>query len=99
VFSKMGPTILFKLINGVFSMKCFSGKTLLAVSFGASLALTACGGGGSSKSGRTTPAAEQPITSGYSEVEGPLDAVQQPLSEQVITSWPEQRQAHRWKER
>jgi hypothetical protein len=81
----MGPTILFKLINGVFSMKCFSGKTLLAVSFGASLALTACGGGGSSKSGRTTPAAEQPITSGYSEVEGPLDAVQQPLSEQVIT--------------
>ncbi|AMO69690.1 hypothetical protein DOK_15409 [gamma proteobacterium BDW918] len=66
-------------------MKCFSGKTLLAVSFGASLALTACGGGGSSKSGKTTSEEEQPVTSSYSEVEGPLDVVQQPLSEQVIT--------------
>ena len=70
-------------------MKCFSGKTLLAVSFGASLALTACGGGGSSKSGKTTSAAEQPVTSSYSEVEGPLDVVQQPLSEQVITQLAE----------
>lgn len=66
-------------------MKYFlSGKTLLAVTFGASLALTACGGGG--KSGKTAaPAGEQPVTSSYSEVDGPLDAVQQPLSEQLIT--------------
>ncbi len=65
----------------------FSNKTLLAVGFGASLALTGCGGGsggGGSKAGGATPA-EQPVTSGYSEVDGPLDAVQQPLSEQVIT--------------
>jgi|TARA_R110001583_G_scaffold3296_2_gene21493 hypothetical protein len=67
-------------------MKDFlSGKTLLAMTFGVSLALAGCGGssgGGSPSQGSS--ADEQPVTSGYSEVEGPLDAVQQPLSEQVI---------------
>ena len=67
-------------------MKDFlSGKTLLAMTFGVSLALAGCGGssgGGSPSQGSS--ADEQPVISGYSEVEGPLDAVQQPLSEQVI---------------
>ena len=65
-------------------MKYFlSGKALLAVTFSASLALASCGGGGS-KSSTSTPRGAQSVTSGYSEVEGPLDVVQQPLSEQII---------------
>ncbi|MDF1693180.1 MAG: hypothetical protein P1U47_12440 [Zhongshania sp.] len=70
----------------------FLSKTLLAVGFSASLALTGCGSSSSSsnKPSNNTPPAEeqeqeQPVTSSYSEVDGPLDAVQQPLSEQVIT--------------
>lgn len=67
-----------------------SNKGLLALTFSASLVLTGCGGGGggggskSAGSGNGDGGGSQPITSSYSEVEGPLDAVQQPLSEQVI---------------
>lgn len=70
--------------------KLLSNKGLLALTFSASLALTGCGGGGgggSSKSGNgggDGGGSNEPLTTSYSEVEGPLDAVQQPLSEQVL---------------
>ena len=71
--------------------KLLSNKGLLALTFSASLALTGCGGGGggggSSKSGNgggDGGGGNEPLTTSYSEVEGPLDAVQQPLSEQVL---------------
>lgn len=71
--------------------KLLSNKGLLALTFSASLALTGCGGGGggggSSSSGNGSGdggGSNEPLTTSYSEVEGPLDAVQQPLSEQVL---------------
>lgn len=68
--------------------KILSNKGLLALTFSASLALAGCGGGSSHSGGSPSSGNgggnEEPITSGYSEVEGPLDAVQQPLSEQVL---------------
>ncbi|WP_339676124.1 hypothetical protein [uncultured Zhongshania sp.] len=67
--------------------KVFFNKGLLALTLSAGLVLTGCGGGSSSNRGGSSGGgggAEQPITNGFSEVEGPLDAVQQPLSEQVL---------------
>ncbi len=48
--------------------------------FSAALALTACGGGG----GGSSSASAKNEQATYQGVEGPLDAVQQPLSEQVL---------------
>lgn len=71
--------------------KLLSNKGLLALTFSASLALTGCGGGGggggsssSGNGGGDGGGSNEPLTTSYSEVEGPLDAVQQPLSEQVL---------------
>ncbi|MBW2940412.1 hypothetical protein [Zhongshania aquimaris] len=66
--------------------KVFFNKGLLALTLSAGLVLTGCGGGSSGNRGGPSGGggAEQPITNGFSEVEGPLDAVQQPLSEQVL---------------
>ncbi len=52
-------------------------KGMAASILGASLVLTACGGGGGGSGSSAEP-------SSYSGVEGPLDAVQEPLSEQVF---------------
>ncbi|CAA0094858.1 hypothetical protein [Zhongshania aliphaticivorans] len=72
--------------------KLLSNKGLLALTFSASLALTGCGGGGGGGGGSSSSGngggdgggSNEPLTTSYSEVEGPLDAVQQPLSEQVL---------------
>ena len=67
--------------------KVFFNKGLLALTLSAGLVLTGCGGGSSSNRGGPSSGGggtEQPMTNGFSEVEGPLDAVQQPLSEQVL---------------
>ncbi|MBD2858047.1 hypothetical protein IB286_03435 [Spongiibacter sp. KMU-158] len=58
-------------------LKEFVNKGLAASVLGASVFLTACGGGGGSSSGGS------PST--YSGVSGPLDAVQEPLSTQVLS--------------
>jgi hypothetical protein len=59
--------------------KLFLNKGLVALTLSAGLVLTGCGGGSSSAG-----AGEEPVTSSYSEVDGPLDAVQQQLSEQLL---------------
>jgi hypothetical protein len=77
----------FTLNNGVFSMnKFFLNKGLLILTVSAGLVLTGCGGGGGGGGGgdSSADAGEEPVTSSYSEVDGPLDAVQQPLSEQLL---------------
>lgn len=57
-------------------------KGLAASVLGASILLTACGGGGSGGGSSSSGGAEP---SSYSGVEGPLDAVQEPLSNQVFS--------------
>lgn len=66
--------------------KMLLNKGLLALTLSAGLVLTGCGGSSSSGGGGSSSGggSDEPMTSGYSEVEGPLDAVQQPLSEQVL---------------
>jgi hypothetical protein len=63
--------------------KVFLNKGLLALTLSAGLVLTGCGGSGGG-GGSSAGAGEEPVTSSYSEVDGPLDAVQQPLSEQLL---------------
>ncbi|MEX1664793.1 hypothetical protein [Zhongshania arctica] len=63
--------------------KVFLNKGLLALTLSAGLVLTGCGGS-SGGGGSSAGAGEEPVTSSYSEVDGPLDAVQQPLSEQLL---------------
>ncbi|MBD2858048.1 hypothetical protein IB286_03440 [Spongiibacter sp. KMU-158] len=66
----------------------FASKLLPALILGCSIMVTACGGGGSSKSSPTTTGdntdtgSETPVQ--YAGVEGPLDALQDPLSTQVF---------------
>ncbi|WP_269619853.1 hypothetical protein [Zhongshania sp. BJYM1] len=67
--------------------KILSNKGFLALTFSASLALAGCGGGssgGGSSSAGNGNTNNEPMTTSFSEVDGPLDAVQQPLSEQVL---------------
>lgn len=65
-----------------------SKNLLSAVALSASIALTACGGGGGGGGGGGNSGGggggETPQANGYSNVEGPLDAVQEPLATQVF---------------
>ncbi|WP_204995124.1 hypothetical protein, partial [Spongiibacter marinus] len=60
----------------MFKLNKFNRAGLLGLS--AAVLLTACGGGGGSSSGGSSEQAT------YQGVEGPLDMVQEPLSEQVL---------------
>lgn len=66
-----------------------SKKLFSAAALSAAIALTACGGGGGGGGGGNNGGGDgggnpPPQTNGYSNVEGPLDAVQEPLATQVF---------------